>query len=263
MHEWMHSWYQGMLGTNEQEYPWMDEGFTQYADARIWGYLNNDTSDADVYKSEYADYFALVKSNYQEPLSTYADYFSTNFAYNISSYSKGAIFLEQLGYITGDDVRDKILLEYYRHWRFKHPNASDFFRIAERVSNMKLDWYKDFWVNSIKTIDYAIDSLWEENGKSKIRLKMIGKMPMPVDVALQYKDGSKEMAYIPQYSMFGEKATENKNMPRIVCEPWKWTHPTYIFETNHKLTDLKVIEIDPSQRMADVNRANNKLELNW
>ena len=263
MHEWMHSWYQGMLGTNEQEYPWMDEGFTQYADARIWGFLNNDTIPSSIFKTEYSGYFGLVKSNLQEPLTTQADYFSTNFAYNNSSYYKGAVFLEQLGYIVGDDIRDKILLEYYHAWRFKHPNATDFFHIAEKVSNMKLDWYKDFWVNGTKTIDYSIDSLWEENGKSKIRLKMIGKMPMPIDIVMQYKDGSKEMAYIPQYSMFGEKPIEDKNMPRFTCVPWQWTHTTYIFETSHRLTDLKIIEIDPSQRMADVNRNNNKLELNW
>ena len=263
MHEWMHSWYQGMLATNELEYPWMDEGFTQYAGARVWGFLNNDTVPSSIFKKEYEGYFGLVKINLQEPLTTYADYFNTNFSYNVSSYYKGAIFLEQLGYIVGDEVRDKILLEYYRQWRFKHPDVVDFFHIAEKVSNMKLDWYRDFWVNSIKTIDYSIDSLWEEGGRSKIRLRMIGKMPMPIDVLLQYKDGTKAMAYIPQYSMFGEKPVEDKSIPRQICTPWKWTDPTYTFEINRRLTDLKIIEIDPTQRMADINRSNNKLELSW
>jgi hypothetical protein len=82
-------------------------------------------------------------------------------------------------------------------------------------------------------------------------------------VALQFKDGSREMAYIPQYIMFGSKPPEDKDVPRLEMEPWKWTHPTYTFEINHRLTDLKLIEIDPSQRMADVNRTNNKLVLNW
>ena len=39
IHEWMHSWYQGMLGTNEFLYPWMDEGFTNYACERIIEFL--------------------------------------------------------------------------------------------------------------------------------------------------------------------------------------------------------------------------------
>ncbi len=263
MHEFMHSWYQGMLGTNELKYPWMDEGFTQYAAARIWGHLNNDSSADQTYKHEYDGYFSLAKSNFQEPLSTYADFFSTNRGYELSSYYKGTVFMVQLGYIVGDEVLDKILLEYYREWRFKHPNADDFMRIAEKVSGMQLDWYKDFWINSTKSIDYGIDSLWEENGKTKIRLRMIGKTPMPIDVFLQFKDGSRELAYIPQYLMFGLKPEENKLIPRITYDPWKWTSPDYEFEINHRLTDLKIIEIDPSHRMADIDRANNRLELNW
>ena len=263
MHELMHSWYQGMMANNEQEYHWMDEGFAQYASARVWAFLNKDSVPSSMFKAEYSNYFGYAKTNLVEPATTYADFFATNFAYAINSYYKGAILMEQLDYIVGSPVMDKILLEYYRQWRFKHPNPTDFFRLAERVSNMKLDWYRNFWLTSNKTIDYGIDSLWEENGKAKIRLKMIGKIPMPIDVELQFKDSSKEIAYIPQYSMFGEKPVENKSVPRVVCEPWKYTNLLYTFEVNHKLTELKTVEIDPTQRMADVNRNNNKLELNW
>jgi Peptidase family M1 domain len=263
MHEFMHSWYQGMLGTNELKYPWMDEGFTQYAAARNWGHLNKDTSADQTYKQEYEGYLSLAKSNFQEPSSTYADFFSTNLGYVLSSYYKGTIFMVQLGYIVGDGVLDKILLEYYRQWRFKHPNADDFMRIAEKVSDMQLDWYKDFWINSTKSIDYGIDSLWEVNGRTRIRLRMIGKVPMPIDVLLQFKDGSRQLAYIPQYLMFGSKPIENISIPRTTYEPWKWTSPDYEFEINRRLTDLKIIEIDPSHRMADIDRANNRLELHW
>jgi len=262
-HEFMHSWYQGMMGTNELKYPWMDEGFTQYAGARVWGYLNGDSTAEQSFGKEYDNYFALAKSNLQEPLSTYADFYNTNAGYNYSSYYKGAVFMEQLAYIAGDQVLDKILLEYYRDWRFRHPDADDFIREAEKVSGLQLDWYKDFWINSTKTVDYAIDSLWEVSGKTRIRLRMIGKVPMPLDVYLQFKDGSREIAYIPQYLMFGSKPQEDKSIPRIVFDPWKWTSPEYVFEINHRLKDLKVVDIDPSHRMADVNRSNNRLELKW
>jgi hypothetical protein len=56
---------------------------------------------------------------------------------------------------------------------------------------MKLDWYKEYWVSSTKTIDYGIDSLWEAGGKTNIRLSDIGLMPMPVDVMITFKDGTK------------------------------------------------------------------------
>jgi hypothetical protein len=58
---------------------------------------------------------------------------------------------------------------------------------------------------------------------------------MPIDVTIQYSDGNKEMAYIPLYSMFGAKPEENKIIPRIVYEPWKWTNSLYEFEVNHRI----------------------------
>jgi hypothetical protein len=188
-HEWMHSWYQMMLGTNESLYAWMDEGFTSYAEDLVTKYYNNrssvmeykDAAEKDPQNEElknliaslpedhsgsYASYFALVKSKLEEPMCTHADHYNTNFSYSINSYSKGEIFLEQLGYIIGSAARDKVLLQYYKEWRFKHPNAEDFIRIAENTSGIKLDWYKEYWVHSTKSIDYSLDSLWEENGMS-------------------------------------------------------------------------------------------------
>ncbi len=261
LHEWMHNWYYGMLGTNESLYPWMDEGFTQYAEDRIQAFLDSDSSFA--YRGGYQSYFSLAKSGREEPLTTHADHYNTNAAYGAAVYSKGEVFMEQLGYITGAPVRDKILLEYYKAWRFKHPNASDFMRIAEKVSDMKLDWYKEYWINSTKTIDYSIDSLWEEGGQTKVRIGRIGLMPMPVDLQITFRDGSKEMHYIPLNLMYGQKPDENPGTLRKVYPAWKWTSSTYVVGTGRKLTEFSVIEIDPSQRMADVDRKNNRLELKW
>jgi hypothetical protein len=261
LHEWLHSWYYGMLGNNESLYPWMDEGFTDYATGRVRAFLENQTSSP--FGNSYAGYFNIAKSGKEESLSTHADHYNTNYAYGSAAYSKGTVFLEQLGYIVGAQVRDKILLEYYRLWRFKHPNAQDFINVAEKVSNMKLDWYKEYWISSTRTIDYGIDSLWEENGKTKIRLRNIGLVPMPVDLQLSFKDGTKELHYVPLDLMFGEKPKETDSVSRKLYEPWHWTNASYTVETDRKLTDITVAEIDPSQRMADIDRRNNRLELKW
>jgi len=260
VHEFMHSWYQGMLGTNESVYPWMDEGFTEYATSRVWASLNNTSDFAQA--NNYSSYFNVVKSGREEPLSTHDDHYNSNFAH-FNAYYKGAVFMEQLGYIVGAQVRDKILLEYYRLWRYKHPTAQDFINVAEKVSNMKLDWYKEFWISSTKTVDYGIDSLWEENGKTKIRLRDLGLLPMPVDLQLSFKNGTKELHYIPLDLMYGGKPQETDTISRKVYEPWHWTNATYIIETDRRLTDITVAEIDPSQRLADIDRRNNKLELKW
>jgi aminopeptidase N len=205
----------------------------------------------------------LAKSGFEEPMSTHADHYNTNFAYSIDAYSKGEIFLEQLGYIIGAEARNKTLLEYYNVWKYKHPNPNDFINIAQKVSGIQLDWYKQYWINSVKTIDYGIDSLWEEDGATKIRLKRIGKMPMPVDLKLTFKDGANEMHIIPLNIMFGVKAKEDNLQTTIIDEEWRWTHPTYIVTVKRKLTDIVRVEIDPSKRMADVERKNNLLELKW
>ncbi|ANE50689.1 M1 family metallopeptidase [Flavisolibacter tropicus] len=283
-HEWMHTWYQMMLGTNESLYPWMDEGFTEYATNLVEEYYrqqvvrknlaNNPTalrrSDSTFQNSlplyqapNYGGYLALAKSGKEEPLTTHADHYNTNYAYTNAAYNKGAVFMEQLGYIIGAPARDRVLLDYYRQWHFKHPNVNDFMRIAEKQSNMQLDWYRMYWVNTTKKIDYGIDSLYEQNGATNIRLRRVNEMPMPIDVKVTFKDGTSEWHYIPMYLMFGAKPAEEGQSPRTVYESWKWTHPTYEIQTKRKLSDITTVEIDPSQRMADIDRKNNKLELKW
>ena len=282
-HELMHTWYQMILGTNESINAWMDEGFADFSSAHVSAfyrdnftkikYKNNlayiKTLDSVasilplVVSGSYRSYYYLAKSDYQEPLTTHADHFETNLGYSISSYSKGAVFIEQLGYVLGAEMRDKILMEYYNQWRFKHPNSSDFIKLAEDMSGIKLDWYKEYWCNTTKTIDYGIDSLWEEGGVSKIRLIRKGKVPMPIDFRLSFKDGSTEMHYIPLNLMYGSKASENAGESREEHAAWKWTHPTYIIEFKKRLTDLKKAEIDPSKRMADIDLRSNLLQLNW
>ena len=67
---------------------------------------------------------------------------------------------------------------------------------------------------------------------------------------------------MPLDLQYGVKPAED-NLPRTVQAPWKWTHEVYTLECNRKLADIRSIEIDPTQRMADVNRSNNKLTLTW
>jgi aminopeptidase N len=249
-----------VLGTDETLNPWMDEGFTQWIENNILARLYKDSS-AFAQEESYNAYFSLAKSGIEEPLSTPADHYEYRSGYVSRIYDKGAVLLEQLGYITGAETRDRILLEYFREWKFHHPGVNDFFRVAEKVSGLKLDWYRSYFVNSTKTIDYGIDSLWQENNNLKIRLKNNGKMPMPVDVMLTFKDGSREMAYIPQYLMFGGKKAELPSIKTTVFEPGDGPI-YYTFEINRRLTDLKSIEIDPSKEWR-IERKNNRLELNW
>jgi len=283
-HEWMHNWYQHVLGNNESLYPWMDEGFASFAedDISFWYeqniasqspfiseaakkqlLLNNEKNKTylpSIQYGNYGGYLALAKSNIEEPMSTHSDHYNTNFAYSSAAYSKGATLLGFLGYVIGDSLRDATLLNYYHIWKFKHPNANDFFRVAEKTSGIQLQWLKEYWVNSTKTIDYGLNDIQAENNTAIISIQRYGKMPAPIEVLVTYKDGSTELHYIPLDLMLANKVAETKEN-RIVHPEWKWVQPTYTFETTKPITALKTIEIDPSQRMPDINRSNNKLEI--
>jgi hypothetical protein len=123
---------------------------------------------------------------------------------------------------------------------------------------MELDWYKEYWINSTKTIDYGLGNIEENAGKAMITLKRVGLMPMPVDVLVTYKDGTKEMYNIPLNMMYGVKPKETE-YSTIVLPEWRWTHPEYQFPLTRGVKDIKEIEIDPSMRLADVSRTNNKI----
>ncbi len=268
VHELMHSWYQGVLATNESLYAWMDEGFTSYATSEVMNFLCQQGLipgqwTENPHRSDYQVYTRFALSGQEEPLSTHADHFQTNRAYSIGSYVKGAIFLHQLQYIVGKQAFDKIMLDYFDTWKFRHPNDEDFIRVAERNSGMVLDWYHQYWINTTHTIDYGIAEV-RPIGKRKVLIKLmrVGKMPMPLDVVVTYKDGSQELITIPLRIMRGAKPQEHPQMAFRVADDWPWVNPTYelVLDDDVKWKNVQRVEIDPSGRLADINKLNNVWE---
>lgn len=255
VHELVHSWYQMVLASNETLYPWMDEGFTTYASNIIMSKLFS--IPGGPHASTYRTYFAMVKSGLEEPLITHADFYNTNRAYGVAVYYKGAMLLHQLGYVIGEEALQKGLLRYYNTWKFKHPNPTDFRRIMEKESGLELGWYFQQWVNTTNTIDYGIKTVINTNDSTFVTLEKKGLMPMPLDIEVTFKDGSKVQYYIPLRIMRGEKPQEDKSLPREILADWPWTNPEYTFAIPQKANIIKLIEIDPSERMADVDRENN------
>jgi len=259
VHEVIHSWYQLMLGTNEALYPWMDEGFTTYAGSLVMSHLFN--PEEDTRRGRYYDgYIALALSGAEEPMSKHADHYNTSYAYGAASYSKGAVFVAQLGYVLGDEVLKRGIREYHDAWRFKHPEAIDFIRVMEKTSGTRLWWYLNYMMNTTETIDYAIEGADSDGDSTFVKLRRIGNFPMPVDLDITLKDGSKRRVNIPLRMMLNAKEAED-DAPFTSAEPWPWTHPTYGLTLDIPLEEISKIEIDESQRLADVDRTNNVLDL--
>ncbi len=259
-HEVSHSWYQAALASNEALYPWMDEGFTDFARQESMADMMG-TDIKSSHQPSYASYFGLIARGLQEPVSQHGDHYNTNLAYKVAAYAMGAVLLEQLKYIIGDDNFYKGMRRYYNTWKFKHPEPNDFIRIMEKVSGLQLHWYLNYWINTTKKIDYSIKNIIENQGLTYIMLERIGEFPMPIDLVVTFKDGSKEMFYIPTNETLGNKPVENDSMQRIDLNAWPWVYPTYTMSISRKVEEIATIEIDPSLRMADVERKNNIIDL--
>jgi len=254
VHEANHSWYQHLLATNEAQYPWMDEGFTSYASDFVMHKLFPSITP---YSSSYRSYFGLVASGKQEALTTHADHYQTNRAYGAASYSMGLIFLHQLSYIVGEEVLMRGMRRYFEEWKYKHPTPNDFIRVIEKGSGLELSWYLEQWTETTNTIDYGIKWLQEKDGKTLLVLEKKGEMPMPLDLKITYTNGKEEWINIPLRIMRGEKAPESGRKDYKVAPDWPWTYPTYELSISSKIKNIESIEIDPSYRMADIDRTNN------
>ncbi|NIJ53276.1 M1 family metallopeptidase [Dyadobacter arcticus] len=254
VHESIHSWFQMLLGTNESKYPWMDEGFATYAENQVMAALFS--SKADLQLKSTNSYRNLVKSGLEEPLTTHADHYNTNRAYSIASYAKGAVFLNQLNYVIGNETFERGIKRYFNDWKFKHPNPTDLKRIMEKESGLELDWYWEDFIGTTKTIDFGIKEVIPIVDKTDIVLQRIGQMPMPLDVVVSYVDGSQENFYIPLEIMRGEKEEKLFAKTQLLAD-WGWTYPEYTFSINRNASEIQRIAIDPSQRMADINLDNN------
>lgn len=243
-HELAHNWFQFLLATNEAKHEWMDEGFTSYISDLAMNEIMNQGKENPI-ENAYQSYLYLAQSGKEQPLSTHADRYAYNQAYSISAYSKGAVFLAQLGYVIGNDNLKQTIKNYFADFSFKHPKPLDVIRTAEKLTGLELDWYLTDFTQTTNTIDYAVQ--FAEN--KTITLERIGLMPMPIDLRVAYTDGSTENFYIPLQMMRGEKPTS-----ATIIKDWAWAYPIYTFETQKT---IKSVEIDPSGLMADIDRTNN------
>lgn len=254
-HELAHSWFQHILATNETKHEWMDEGFTSFISALASNEILEKNLEFPL-EGSYRGYFNLALSGFEMPQRTNANRYKHNLAYESTAYSKGAVFLGQLGYIVGKEVLFEILQAYYKEWQFKHPLPNDFRRIAERVSGLQLQWYLTDWTETTNKIDYAIAGIKNTNKGSVITLERKELMPMPQEVLIVYKDGSASLHYIPISLMRGEKENDY-NIDWTVHKDWTWASPFYELEIDQKKEAIETIVLDPSGLMADIDKNNN------
>ena len=251
MHEVGHNWFYGIIGSNERYHTWMDEGLNDYSNIRYWQdkYKNTDErlvvfepiqDKLGIAKSlqyswfTYLQYASSAKSKNVQPLNLKADeYTPSNYGLN---YSKTGVFTRFLHHYLGDEKMDEIMQEYYRKWKYRHPNPEDFKAVFDSKSNKNLDWYFKGAFETIDYIDYAII----KKGNQFI-VSNNGTLSTPVEVVFYGKDKNEiERTWL-----------ENIDKEKAIQGP----------------KGVRYAIIDPDEHMPDVKRENNStrstVKLHW
>lgn len=261
IHEGGHSWNQQIMAYNEPMRPWMDEGFTSYYESLIMHQIMPPKEAvANPFVGSLTNYRNFVKRGIEEPAVWFGDHHDNGTAYSFSSYVKGELFLVQLGYIMGEQNLTLTMQEFFRKWNLKHPTDRDFMHIAQKVSGMDLKWFQNYWINTTKTIDYAVKNVEYGVTSTTITLENKGYVPMPIDFSVLTKDKKVINYQIPlnmthvwkKNDIYGNFSTLNF---------WPWTQKEYTFTIPYTKSQISALGIDFSGRLADVNVEDNLVEV--
>lgn len=260
-HEGSHSWFQQILGFNESMRPWMDEGFTSYAESyTMYRLFPPKNSVPNPFINTINNYVNFTKTGKEEPAVWLGDHHDDGRAYTVASYTKGELYLVQLGYIMGEQNLSLTLKEFYNQWKLKHPTDRDFLHIAQQISGMDLKWFHHYWINTTKTIDYAIKNVKYNGDSTTITLVNNGGVPMPIDFSVLTKD-KKVVNYQIPMNMTHEWKKRDIYGNFKTLDYWAWTQKEYTFTVPFSKAQISVMGIDFSQRMADVKPEDNFVEV--
>ena len=164
IHEFGHGYWYGIVGSNEFEEAWLDEGINSYSEIKAMDkYYGADRSMLDFGPVRISDLvFARMSGagvSRLDPIITRSWEFFNGGSYAANVYQKAALTLLTLEGHLGEDVMGRVMKTYYERWKFKHPKSEDFFAVAEEVSGKELDWFFDQFFRSPDKLDYAVSAL--------------------------------------------------------------------------------------------------------
>jgi len=240
-HEFGHTWFPMIVGSNERKYPWMDEGFNTFINILSTREFNRGEFNSPDYSvDDLAEH--IFAGGIKDPLMTAPEVIQPE---NLTeaAYDKPAMMLYVLRDVVLDSQRfDAAFREYIRRWAFRHPTPWDFFHTMENVSGEDLSWFWRAWVFNNWKLDQAIKNVRYINGMpgkgSEITIANLEKMPMPAIVLVRETNGKEHMINLP-------------------VEVWQrgdeWTFRVAT------TSEIKEVILDPDKKLPDYNRTNN----NW
>jgi len=238
-HEFGHTWFPMIVGSNERKYGWMDEGFNTFING-----LSNDAFNNGEYKNAPLDMHANarfmgspgVESIMLSPDGMKERNIGLNLYYKPSWGLK--ILREQ---VLGADRFDYAFQNYIKHWAFKHPTPFDFFRSMDNGAGEDLSWFWRGWFLESWKMDQAITSVApaKKNGVAdgyNIVVANLEKMPMPVILQITTASGKKDIVKLPVDVWMRNSS-------------WIVHYPT--------TEEVVSVVLDPDKVLPDVNPDNN------
>jgi hypothetical protein len=235
-HEFGHTWFPMIVGSNERKYAWMDEGFNTFINSLSTRAFNK----GEFSKPSAGDGGKSSFSENVDGLYTIPDAVQQR-SLGVTAYYKPAQMLHALrDNVLGADRFDAAFKEYINRWAFKHPSPWDFFHTMENVAGEDLSWFWRGWVLNTWKIDQAVKGVtYRDNlpaNGAAITIENLEQMPMPVKVLVTEASGRQQTLQLP-------------------VEIWQ-RGSSYTF-TVPTTSELKEVKIDPDNQLPDWNRVNN------
>ncbi|PUB28131.1 hypothetical protein C8J95_10875 [Elizabethkingia sp. YR214] len=236
-HEFGHTWFPMIVGSNERKHAWMDEGFNTFINGISTEAFNN----GEYYRKGSArGMTGYLFSDKLEPVDTPPDAMRESSIGALAYYKPGTALKILRNNVIGKERFDKAFREYINRWAYKHPVPDDFFRTMENVAGEDLGWFWRSWIQNNWKLDQAISGVkYVDNNYTKgavITIQNLEKMPMPVDLRIQFKDGSQQDMSLPVE--IWRRNTE-----------WTFKVPT--------TKEIQTVIIDPDGNLPDINPSNN------
>jgi len=246
-HEICHNWFYSALGSNERRYPFMDESITsaytdrylhkKYPGKKLWEvYLKNrklaefiHIDKTPIQRMQEMEWLFQARNNLEQPINLSATEY-TDLNYILMVYNKAAISFNFLRNYLGDSVYDAAIQEYFRQWKFRHPQPNDLHEILETQSGKDLSWFFTDLMGTAKRIDYKM----VRTNNQQVLIKNKGELVSPLFISGLTDD-----------SIFFEKWVDG-------FERQKWI--------NLPSGNYSEIVIDPGHVTPEIFRMNNNIK---
>ncbi len=195
VHEVGHNWFYGILGSNERDYPWMDEGINSYYEHRYFDekYPNEELimnfgfpiSAEDKQLSDLSYFLGQSRNSEQAIQCRSNDYSSVN--YGSVVYEKASFAMHYLAQYLGEEEFDRCMQNYYEKWKFKHPGPQDMWAAFQEITDKDVSWFFEKMLHFTTPIDHRLCRV-HEGKQTDVVVKNMGRYPTPVAVG-SFKEG--------------------------------------------------------------------------